>query len=323
MPDEYTLTIHRGKWALTFREGGRRLRITTGTADEQLAESRARELWARRNAAKSERVADLWPLYVKDRETDGVLADRFRVTWKALEPHFGQRIGSAITRDDCRAYHKARVKQGKAASTIVTELALLRACLRWRYKNAAPSIWLPPASPPRDRWLSKDEARQIIEAAQTPHIKLFVILALTTGARASAILDLTWDRVDFAQGTIDYRPAGRHQTNKRRVVVRFNDRARQALLKAHEGRLSDHVIEYGGKPVGSIKKGIQRLSERTGIAFTPHVLRHTCAVWMAQENVPILLISQALGHTTVRTTEAFYARYSPAYMQEASAATEF
>lgn len=320
---EYTLTWHRDKWSLTFREGGRRLRISTGTPDRGLAESRAREIWARRNAARSERVEDLWPAYVKDREADGVLADRFRVTWKNLGPHFGKRIGSLITRDDCRAYHKAQLAKGYAPSTIVTELALLRACLRKRYGNAAPSIWLPPSSPARDHWLTKEQARQIIEAAETPHVRLFVILALTTGARASAILDLTWDRVDFAHETIDYRPAGRVQTNKRRIVVSMNPKAREALEEAYRGRLTDHVIEYGGKPVGSIKKGIQRLSARTGIKFSPHTFRHTCAVWMAQENVSMEKIREALGHTTVRTTEAFYARFSPAYMKDASAATMF
>lgn len=320
---EYTLTIHRGKWAVTFRDGQRRVRITTGTADRGLAESRARELWARRNAAKSERVEDLWPLYVKDRVTDGVIAERFPVAWKALAPHFGKRIGSAITREDCRAYHKARVKDGMAASSIVTELALLRACLRWRYKAAAPSIWLPPASPARDEYLTKDQARQIVAAAETPHVRLFVILGLTTGARASAILDLTWDRVDFEHGTINYKPAGRVQTNKRRTVVPMNEMAREALQEAYRGRLTGHVIEYGGKPVGSIKKGIQRLAARTGIRFSPHVLRHTCAVWMAQADVPMQKISQYMGHTTMKTTEAFYARYSPSYMKDASAATTF
>jgi integrase len=103
----------------------------------------------------------------------------------------------------------------------------------------------------------------------------------------------------------------------------MNDLARKALTEAHEARLTDHVIEYGGKPVGSVKKGIQRLSARTGIRFSPHVLRHTCAVWMAQADVPMQKISQYLGHTSMRTTEAFYARYSPSYMQDASRATSF
>jgi integrase len=48
-----------------------------------------------------------------------------------------------------------------------------------------------------------------------------VTLALATGARMGAILDLTWDRVDFEHGTIDFMPAGRDKTNKRRTWWRW------------------------------------------------------------------------------------------------------
>lgn len=320
---EYTLTMHRGKLALTFREGSQRLRISTGTADRGLAEARARAIWDKRTEAPSERIGDLWPRYVKDRVRDGARADRFKAHWTALEPHFGHRIGTAINRDDCRLYWEARRELGYAPSTIRTDLELLRACLRWRYQAETPAIWIPPASKPRDHWLTKEEARILVDAAETPHIKLFVILGLSTGARAGAILDLTWDRIDFAHGTIDFRPSGRNQTNKRRTVVPMNTISRPALEEAYAARLSDHVIEYAGKPVASVKKATQRLAARTGIAFSPHVLRHTCAVWMAQANVPMQKIAQYLGHTSTRVTEAVYARYSPSFMQDASAAAVF
>lgn len=320
---EYTLTMHRGKYALTFREGERRVRITTGTDDERLAESRARELWARRNAARSDRVEDLWPVYVKDRIEDGARADRFKAHWTALAPHFGLQIGDKITREDCRAFYKVRKALGYSDSTTKTDLEMLRACLRRRYGAAAPSIWIPPAAKARDNWLTKEQASKIVDLADTPHIKLFVTLALATGARAGALLDLTWDRVNFAQGTIDFRPAGRVQTNKRRTVVPMNKRARNALAEAHKGRLTDHVIEYGGKPISTVTKAVQRLAKRSGLHFSPHTFRHSCAVWMAQDNVPMQLISQYLGHTSLRMTEQVYARYSPSFMRDASDATEF
>ena len=315
--------MHRGKWALTFRDGERRRRITTGTDHKPEAESVARSIWARLHAAQSERLTDLWPVYVADRIQDGARADRFKAHWTALEPTFGALIGSAITREDCRAYYRARKALGYSDSTIKTDLELLRACLKKHYGADTPSIWIPPASKARDHWLTKEQARAIVDAAETPHIKLVVILALATGARAGAILDLTWQRVDFGQRTIDYRPAGRVQTNKRRTVVPMNQMAFDALTEAHSARLTDHVIEYCGKPVQSVKKAVQRLSQRAGVPFSPHVLRHTCAVWMAQDNVPMQMISQYLGHTSLLMTSQVYARYSPAFMRDASEATMF
>lgn len=320
---EYSLTMHRGRWCVTFSDGSRRLRISTGTNERGLAEARAREIWQRRNAARSERIADLWPAYVRDRIADGARADRFKAHWTALEPHFASRIGGTVSREDCRAYYQARRADGYSDSTIKTDLELLRACLRKRYGAACPSIWIPPASAPRDAWLTKEQARTLVDATETPHIKLFLILGLSTGARAGAILDLTWSRIDFDHGTIDFRPAGRIQTNKRRTVIPMNAQARAALEEAHRGALTDHVIEFAGKPIKSVKKAVQRLAEKTGLLVSPHVLRHTCAVWMAQADVPMQKISQYLGHTSTRVTEATYARYSPSFMRDASAATAF
>lgn len=324
MPKPYTLTRYRGVWAISYRnEEGKRLRITTSTDDRGLAEARARAIWEQRNSRRSDRLDDLWPGYVTDRVRDGARADRFKCHWTALAPHFGHRIGSAITRDDCRAYYDERRGDGYSDSTIKTDLEFLRACLRYHYGANAPSIWIAPAAPPRDTWLTKAEARLLVNLAVTPHVKLFVTLGLATGARAGAILDLEWSWVDFEHDTIDFRPPGRVQTSKRRTIVPMNANAREALVTAHKGRLSGNVIEYGGKPVQSVKKAVQRLSERAGIPFSPHVLRHTCAVWMAQADVPMQKISQFLGHTSLRMTEQVYARYSPSFMQDAGAAVAF
>lgn len=243
--------------------------------------------------------------------------------WKTLEPAFGYKLGKAITKADCRAYAAMRKRQGKSNSTVKTELEALRACLRWHYGKDAPVIVAPPPSKPRERYLTRDEFDRLLAAIETPHVRLFVILAATTGARMSAILDLTWDRVDFTHGTIDYRPAGRDITNKRRVIVPMNRRAREALEEALAGALTGHVIEYGGKPVASVKKAIAAAARRAGVPCSPHVFRHTAGVWMAQADVPMQKISQVLGHTSTRVTEHTYARYSPRFMDDAVAALDW
>lgn len=261
--------------------------------------------------------------HVADRERDGVATERYKTHELALKEYFWHRLGTAIDREDCRQYYHARRAMNYSNSTIRTDVALLRACLRWRYGEEAPRLWLPPASAPRDVWLTKTQARRLVDAAKSPHIKLFLILGLATGARANALLDLSWDRVDFHHGTIDFRPPGRIQTNKRGTVVPMNATARVALEEAYSARLTDNVIEYSGKPISSVKRAIARLAKGTGIKVSPHVLRHTCADWMAQADVPMQKISQYLGHTSLAMTADVYARYSPSFMIDASVAAEF
>jgi integrase len=318
---EYRLVKHRGQYSLAY--GNPRIRVATGTADRGIAEARASAIWRTLAKPQSERVADLWPLYASDRAPEGLAKGRMASLWRALEPSFGYKLGKAITKADCREYAAMRKRLGKSNSTVKTELEALRACLRWHYGKDAPVIVAPAPSKPRDRYLTQDEARKLLDHIETPHARLFVTLALATGARMGAILDLTWNRVDFVHGTIDFMPAGRDKTNKRRVVVAMAPKAREALLEAQQGALSDHVIEYGGKPVASVKKAIAAAARRAGVPCSPHVFRHTAAVWMAQADVPMQKIAQVLGHTSTRVTETTYARYSPRFMADAMAALDW
>jgi len=320
---EYRLVKHRGQFSIAWTDPERgRIRVATGQNERGAAEAVAGRIWRERSKPRTERVADLWQPYVKDRVASGVKQKRFSM-WKALEPHFGYKLGKAITKQDCREYIAARRKLGRTNSTIRTELEALRACLRWHYAKDAPEIPTPPQSKPRERYLSKDEARAVLEAIETPHVRLFVTLALATGARMGAILDLTWDRVDMVHGTIDFMPAGRDKTNKRRTLVAMNAKAREALTEAKAAALTDYVIEYGGKPVKSVKTALAAAARRSGVPFSAHVLRHTAAVWMAQQDVPMQKIAQILGHTSTRITEQTYARYSPRFMADAMAALDW
>ena len=268
-------------------------------------------------------MSDLWPPYKADCLAAGASPARFGSMWKQIEPHFGYKLGKAITKADCRDYTARRRREGKSNSTIRTELELLRALLRWHYGKEAPQIVAPPPSKARETYLTKEQAEALLAAIDAPHVKLFVEMAIGTGARMGAILDLTWDRVDLTHNSIDFNPPGRDKSNKRRTVVGITPRLREKLKEAQEAALTDHVIEYGGKQVASIKKAVASAAKRSGIPVSPHVLRRTAAVWMAMADVPMEKIAQVLGHTTTRITFQHYARFSPRFMSDAMAALDW
>jgi site-specific recombinase XerD len=54
---------------------------------------------------------------------------------------------------------------------------------------------------------------------------------------------------------------------------------------------------------------------------TPHVLRHTCASRLVQRGVPLYMVSQWLGHSSIRTTER-YAHLAPNSLDQALQALE-
>jgi integrase len=204
--------------------------------------------------------------------------------------------------------------------TIRRELSVLRAALRWQDPNTKAVVALPPAAPPKDRYLTTSEFQSLLAAAQASHVKLFIVLALATAARKEALLTLTWDRVDLSRGIINL---GRGVRQKGRAVVPVNDFAREWLQKAQAAAVSDFVIEWAGGAVASIRTGFDAACAKAGFTdVTPHVLRHTAAVWMAEAGVRMSEIAQYLGHRDSRTTERVYARYSPEYLQTAAAALD-
>jgi len=159
-----------------------------------------------------------------------------------------------------------------------------------------------------------------------PHIRLYILLALATGGRNEALLDLTWDRCDFERGLIDLRNPEINRPHKGRAIVPMNRTIRTALTEARGGALSDHVIEWAGERIKSVKKGIKATARAAGIteiSVSPHVFRHSAAVHMAEAGIPIEVIAQYLGHEDANVTRKKYARYSPTYLREAAAALEF
>ena len=321
------LVWHRGKLAVSFIENGRRYRRSLGTDDIATARQRMADyLQAKDRHGKALNVAEIYTAYIQDRIDAGKAVGRMNDAWKRLEPTFGTMTAESVTKDICRTYAKQRRDQGISDGTIHLELGYLRAALTHAERDGlidrAPYVPLPQKPAPRDHYIPKPTAPDVLAGAVMPHVRLFIIVALSTAGRAEAILDLTWDRVDFARRRIDLRDPSRPATPKGRAVPPMNETAFSALAEAKKAALSPYVIEWAGKKVGSIKKGVGEAGRRAGIKVTPHVLRHTAAVWMAEAGVPIPEIAQYLGHSNPTTTYKAYARYSPDYLQNAAKALE-
>lgn len=330
MGEPVTLGRHRGKFCAVTGKGRSRRRHSLGTSDPSLARTRFAEFLrqfeqAQRPALPT--IGEIADAYLADRDREALCPKRLREAWAQLAATFRDILPSHVTKELCRNYVRDRTRKGRPVSTGTshTELSMLRAALRWaereRWIEHAPPVWLPQKPPPRERHLSRAEATKLVDAAEMPHVRLFVLLALNTGARMGAILDLRWPAVDLDRKRINLSRQDGRQTRKGRAVVPINAILLPALQEAKEAALSPFVIEWGGGQVKSIKKGFGAAVKRAGVApCTPHVMRHTAAVWMAEAGVPMPVIAQYLGHTDSRITERVYARFSPDYLSGAASA---
>jgi integrase len=263
-------------------------------------------------------VGDLWAMWLAERAKDGLSNTIYNANWKALGATFAGRSWDRITTDDCREYARNRFAAGIAPATVNTELSRLRSCLHWaesmNHIGRPPKIWVPSPGKPRDIVLAPDEAAKLIAAARQGdfHVGVFTVLLFATGGRHSAILDLTWDRIDFDRGVINLEdnlpPDPMHKTwRKGRAEVVMSKMARAVLMEAYAGRTCAHVVEHGGRRLKSVREGFANAVRRAELPddITPHVIRHTVASWQ-QGKVATAFTAQLLGHRDEGTTRKVY-----------------
>lgn len=114
--------------------------------------------------------------------------------------------------------------------------------------------------------------------------------------------------IDFGQG----------RENKRRAKIPLGDNAPlyRALAAAKARSNSTFVIEYRGRRVLDIKKGVGNAFERAGIhGCTVHTLKHTAITWMVQAGTSFDKIAKLTG-TSSRMIEKRYGHHSPEFLAE-------
>lgn len=306
-------------YCITWWADGQRKRHSLGTTDRVAAEATARRLWTQlARKASVETIGDIVTAYL---DQLGGLWDekRKREAWAAAAPYWAALRPPLIDEGVSLAYPTWR---GRSANTHRQELSLVRTALNWAAGNkliaAVPKITLPAMPPSSVGHLTKADFRLFLIGCGAPHVSLFAKLAVTTGGRKSALLQAKWAQVDFDRALLDLNEPGRTQTSKFRATVPLNDLIMPALYVAKSEALSEHIIEHHGKPLKDIKKGIAAASTRSGIKAHPHMFRHSAAVWMAEDRVPMAEIAAFLGHRDINVTARIYARYHPDYLRGAS-----
>jgi hypothetical protein len=147
-------------------------------------------------------VADVLALYGRDVAPKHARPHETGQRIRALLSFFGDKVLSDINGSLCRGYVEHRGATGAARR----ELEDLRAAINHHRReglcSAIIEVAVPEPSPPRDRWLTRSEAARLLWAAwhyrerqkgrltdrrSRQHIAKFILVALYTGTRASAV----------------------------------------------------------------------------------------------------------------------------------------
>lgn len=291
---------------------------STGTEDRQEAERWLADWIARKGAPPPDpTIAAILDARLADLKAAGKARASNTPHYHAkLKSRFGPLYPRQLAPSLIAEYAKWRAA---TPASLREELLELRTALNFAVRAGwivkAPYIDVPNKRAPRRRFLSHSQAETLLAAAKPLHLRLFIIIAMTTGARAGAILGLTWDRVDFKRGRIDFTDPALAETKKRRTVAPIQVPVAAALRDARIFAMSDHVIEYMGKPVASIRTAWRKAATEAGVSWAcPHVLKHSVISWLAEAGVTVDRIAD-LTATSRETVLRIYRKFSPEYLR--------
>ena len=177
-------------------------------------------------------------------------------------------------------------------------------------------------------FLDFEEADRLLEAAD-PQWHLMILTALRTGLRQGELIPLRWDDVDLPGSKIRVRRSvwkGHVSTPK---SGRFREVPLSAPLeqafKAHRHLRGELVFCAGDGSMltyTGIRWPLWRACKRAGLRKVGwHALRHTFASHLAMKGIPLKVIQELLGHSTIEMTMR-YAHLAPCVHQDAVDALE-
>jgi len=213
-----------------------------------------------------------------------------------------------------------------SGATVNRHLAALSSVCKWAWKELG---WLP-SNPVLSvskraesagvvRFLSDVERKALLDAAAAdpdPNIHTAIVVALSTGLRASNIRALTWDDVDL-------------ENNALRVLESKNGEGKWLpLIDVAATELREH-FERDPSETGYVFKStthdepadvngaawmrVKKAAGLTGAAnFRFHDLRHTAGTYLNEAGASAIQIAAALGHKTLAMAKR-YSHQSPEF----------
>jgi len=266
--------------------------------------------------------------HAKTNNKYSTLKSKIDILRKHLLPAFGKRHLERIGPYQIEAYKAKKLDEGLNPKTINNTLAVLRKLLvlaaEWGELPSVPKIaWMNVPKPEFD-FLSFEEAERLVAAAE-PDWKTMILLALHTGLRLGELVALQWDSVDLrTQRLVVKRNVyrGRSGTPKGGCSreIPLSDTARRALKDHRHLKGPSVFCTSDGAMLNAYNRcqnAIARQCRRAGLRPVGwHTLRHSFASHLVMRGVPLKVVQELMGHTTVEMTMR-YSHLSPHVSAEA------
>ena len=196
-------------------------------------------------------------------------------------------------------------RQGRKASTINREIAVLRSAFRLGYRHdlvaRVPAIKLLPDDAVRNEFFTREEIDALIPCLRE-YLRDVVLFAYYTGWRKGEIIGLLWANVNRSEAVIRLEP----DQNKNRTVRVLALQGELAALIERRWRarkvgrtLARHVFHRGGEQLSNFRVPWLKACREAGLGDRMfHSLRRSAARNMSLRGIPEKTIMSIMGHKT-------------------------
>lgn len=155
----------------------------------------------------------------------------------------------------------------------------------------------------RNKYLEDHEQKRFLEILErfetsNPRDTALLYVALATGARATEVLNITWDDLDFDRGTIFIK--GIKDSRDREMPVS------KEIFKKVSSLVPDPITKKIFKI--SYQRFYQIWNEYRPVKKKLHSLRHTFAINVYRGTKSLYILQTALGHKSLSNT-MIYSKY--------------
>lgn len=186
--------------------------------------------------------------------------------------------------------------------------------------------------------LTNEQVQQLIGACKHTRDKFLLTLLFQTGMRIGQCLGLRHADISVEDGSLqivprDDNPNGaRAKTHVARsipvmadLLQLYTDYLIEELGALEVDALPDFVFVNlfegeVGRPMtyAAVMSLVHRLTRATGVAFTPHMLRHSRAtMWIRDDKLSLETVAPLLGHASIQTTHDIYVHLTQEDLKEA------
>jgi len=299
-------------WWMSVMYQGRQVRRSTGTTDRRLAKAILAKVrvqivegrFFERQEEQSRTFEELMERYLTEHAARKAQPRHYRSYAKHLTAFFGGYTLAEITPNVIVDYKNRRYAAGLKPASINRELATLKKAFNlavkeweWCRDNPVSRVSMEREHNQRDRWLSLEEERRLLDAC-APWLHDLVTFALHTGMRMGEIVELTWRGIDFTRRTVT---VFRSKNGERRTIP-VNDTVLSVLKDKAKLRSLKTEVVFCSKVFTALECGHLRRSFRVALCkaqiedFHFHDLRHTFATRLVQAGVDLYKVQRLLGH---------------------------